>query len=135
MKERIYLRDDIEKIDDDILENIKRFDLINSLSDADGVELNINLSTIENWLINQWQCNENLRGFYHKVASRFNLSYVALMHSKEFEHCILICFLEQLKKIGHIASLDLYSEAVLHIDGNIIDNDDHLMKIDVINRK
>ena len=135
MKERIYLRDDIEKIDDDILENIKRYDLINSWTDADGVELNINLSTIENWLINQWQCKENLKDFYHKVASRFKLSYDALLHSKEFEHCILICFLEQLKKIGHIASFDLYSEAVLHIDGNIIDNDDHLMKIDVVNRK
>lgn len=123
---RIYLRDNI-KIDRDILANIKRYDLINSLTDADGVEFNIYLASMEEWLKQKWQCN-NLSDFYKKIACRFNMSsFEDIRSSGEYELCFLICFLEHLKTLGHDAYFDLYSEAVLHIDGNIIDNEIELM--------
>lgn len=122
---RIYLRDDI-KIDRDILANIKRYDLINSLTDADGVEFNIYLASMEEWLKQKWQCN-NLSDFYKKIACRFNSSFDEIRTAGEYELCFLICFLEHLKASGHYAYFDLYSEAVLHIDGNIIDNEIELM--------
>ncbi|MFQ0972051.1 hypothetical protein GYW75_02785 [Gilliamella sp. ESL0232] len=118
---RLYLRDDIIKIDDDILSNIKRYDLINSFSDGEGVEFNLYLSKMEDWLMKQWQCN-NLNDFNHKIASRFNSSYKEILSSGDYTQCFLICFLEHLKELGHNAYFDLYSEAVLSIDGEIIDN-------------
>lgn len=130
---RLYLREDIEKIDEDILYNIQRYDLINSLSDADGVEFNISLFIMEDWLMKQWQCIGKLDDFSRKVASRFNVSYEEILSSGDRDQCVLICFLEHLKKIGHDANFDLYAEAVLHIDGDITDNDDELMKIGSIN--
>lgn len=128
----IYLKDDIDKIDEDILANIQRYNIFHSLSDANCVEFNIYLSTMENWLIEQWQCNKPV-DYYRKLASRFNSSYEEIISSRDLEQCILICFLEHLKKIGHNAYFDLYTEAVLHVDGYIIDSDDELMKIGSIN--
>ncbi|MCX8578687.1 hypothetical protein J3U21_04685 [Gilliamella sp. B2776] len=118
---KLYLRDDIIKIDKDILSNIQRYDLIKSLSDAGGVEFNIYWSKMENWLKKQWQCKYQT-DFYEKIAIRFNSSYKEMLSSGNFEQCFLICFLEHFKELGHDAYFDLYSEAVLNIDGHIIDN-------------
>lgn len=95
--------------------------MINSFSYGEGVEFNLYLSKMEDWLIKQWQCND-LNDFNHKIASRFNSSYKEILSSGDYTQCFLICFLEHLKELGHNAYFDLYSEAVLHIDGDIIDN-------------
>lgn len=120
----IYLRPDIDKIDDDILDNMQQYYLINLLSDGDGVDLNIDLSRIEKWLIMQFQNGkQNWSLFYERIAQRFNISSDELRFSNDRDCCILICFLEQLKKLGHKGDFEFYVEGVLHINGEIIDNE------------
>jgi len=127
LKQRLYTKDDIVQIDDDIFDNIKRYDLINYFSDADGVDFNLYFHSMEEWLINQWK-SDNYSDLYHKIARRFNISNDELMSSGEHELCFIICFLEQFKLIGQDAQFSLYSEAVLSINSEIVDNETALMK-------
>lgn len=128
--QHLYLRKDIEKIDEDILDNVQRYNLINSLTDGDGIDLNVYLFNIEQWLISQFQNDgQNWPLFYERIAKRFNISSDELMYSNDRDCYVLICFLEQLKKLGHEGSFEFYGEAVLHINGKIIDNDFQLYDI------
>lgn len=118
---RLYLKTDIEPIDYDILRKIKTYDLINEYSDNDGIFLNIYIADMEKWLSEQI---ENDTTVLTMISERFNVSPNELKKSPiDYELCFLIFFLEFLKqKKGMDAEFSIFSEAVLYVNSEIIDD-------------
>lgn len=109
--------------------NIQQYDFFNAYYYADGIVLNIYLSSIKDWLREQRQYSNCLGNFYRQVVSRFNSFYKEIISTGDRDQCILICFSGTAKKNRKRCIFDFYTEAVLNVDSEIIDNDDVLMEI------